>query len=261
MSAVPDVRALVVAGIPLASGLLAGAASTWLSLRSSRRATPDAAPAPDAVAWTQLPVPIGEQGAVHGAFIGLHSASVLAMAVLFAWDRAQRTSALSSTPALLASAAFLLTSVLAGVAIGFPIVHARAGAAAVLVDSGGVRWGRFFRGWSGFRHVTTDASSRTLRLHSAVMPRAERIVLRAPSDATFDAAVRVARAALPASAPTDAPGPSPTTPVLLAAVAGAVAIALGVLVAGTAWGWAYYLPATLALLRFAPAILGRFGLD
>ena len=252
--------ALIVDVVPLLSGLLAGTGSTWFTLRGLRRRAAIASEGDGAasVAWSQPPVPLREQDPVPVAFIVVHALSVAGLAALFTWDRSLRPPGdFHGLPTL----ALLATSVLAGIAVGFLLVHGLAGAAAVRVGPASVTWGRHATDWGAFSHYAADASTRTIRLFSAGTPTVERMVWRPPSDVTFAQVLAVVRAALPDAPAAGAEAARRSAPVLHVGAWCAALLGVGALVAGTAWGWVYYLPAAFGLLRLAPALLRRYQLD
>ncbi|GLC25528.1 hypothetical protein [Roseisolibacter agri] len=249
-------------------GLGVGVWTTWAGLRGIRRRPEHPI---DGVAWEERPLPIRQQDAMVGAFIGLHGAGHGALAVLALVDAMRGPDPSSVPPGVSPTVVFwvgmlglLVAWVLAGVTLGFPLVYRRTALVPVRFGPYGFQHGARVVGWEGFSHFAVDLPGRVIRAYGARMPDVAKGVWHPPTEALCAQAAAVLDGVLP-RAHTPRPG-APAAPHRWAPVAWLLAgmaplLLGGVLLAGHWWSGAYFAAAAVATMQLGNSVLHHFGLD
>jgi hypothetical protein len=182
----------------IGGGVLGFALSLW-SVRRGRRAYP----ADTAVLhWEETVVSAWRQDPIAALFIGVHAATVVALAVLAGFNAARAP--LEPVPWISAPAQ-LLAGFMAGAVLGFPLASRIGPPMPMALYPEGVVRGRFVADWSAFSHFAADPSSGLIRLYSPRIPTIARVAWRPPGEELFREVIAFLVRHLPGAAPGPAP--------------------------------------------------------
>jgi hypothetical protein len=183
----------------LIGGALLGFALSLWSVRRGRRAYPhDTA----VLHWEEAVVPAWRQDPLAALFIGVHAATVVALAVLAGLNAARAP--VEPVPWISAPAQ-LLAGLMAGAVLGFPLASRFGPPMPMALYPEGVVRGRFVADWSAFSHFAADPSSGLIRLYGPRIPTIARVAWRPPGEDLFREVVAFLVRHLPAAPPGPAP--------------------------------------------------------